>query len=258
MAQDLDAVDSEPITETDRIRIWEQIQSEIPLEQVSPRSLRVSGARWKSFLWPMPITVAAMAIVLIAIAVLIGMNFLRGARPTQEQAVSNRGPEHPGEQVLGEPTPKPATSSVPPTAFRLEKAPVRLPASAVIVWRGEVNSGSAQVKQLEEALAPYRVDDYAASEKRLESVAGKYPTLAEARFYLGVCQLFLNRDQEAVESLKTARRLAKNPLASEAAWYLAIAYHRSGQDVEARPLLDKLCRAGGMNAARACAARTEL
>jgi tetratricopeptide (TPR) repeat protein len=127
-----------------------------------------------------------------------------------------------------------------------------------MVWRGEANPQSAQVKQLEEALAPYRADDYAGAEKRLENVASRYPGLAEARFYLGVCQLFLNRNQEAVESLKTAGTLAKKPFQGDAGWYLAIAYHRSGRDSEARQLLEKLCRAGGTNAARACAALAEL
>jgi TolA-binding protein len=205
----------------------------------------------------MPIALAAT--VAVVISVLVGVNLLRVGRVPQQEAVSSRGPEHYNEQGPGQPSPQPATPSTPAsTAFDLEKAPVRLPASAVMIWRGEGETGDPQAKELEQALAPYRADEYGAAEARLAKLAKKYPGLPEARFYLGVCQLFLNRNQDAVASLKAAASLARKPLVNETNWYLAIAYHRSGQDDDARPLLGRLCRAAGKDSGRACAALAEL
>ena len=205
----------------------------------------------------MPIAAAA-AVVLVSLSVLVGVNLIRRSRDAHVAAL-NSGPtqtasEPPSSTSLDQSIPSPPVES----AFRLEKAQVRLPASAVILWRGEAGAGNSPLKELERALAPYRTDNYSEAEPRLEAVARKYPRLAEARYYLGVCQLFLNNNQEAAANLKIARNLAQKELATDAEWYLALAYHKSQRDGDARPLLEELCHAAGKDSTRSCAALGEL
>lgn len=82
--------------------------------------------------------------------------------------------------------------------------------------------------------------------------------MAEAQFYLGVCRLFMDRNADAVTSPEKAHSLASPALAGDAAWYLALAYHRSRRDDDARSLLEKLCSANGKNSAKACSGIMEL
>jgi hypothetical protein len=263
MASDLNEVDAVPIVESDRAKIWAHIQSKIPPQQMPAPPVKAAGPItkwWKSLLGPVPIALAASAAILIGI--LVGASLLRKARVPQQEAVSTSGSSTGSSGVEQEPTqpaPQPTSPSGPGSnAFLLEKPPVRLPASAVMVWRGDAEQGSSQAKELEQALVPYRADDYAGAEVRLAKLSQKYRGSYEARFYLGVCQLFLNKNEEAVASLKAAASLAKKPAASETEWYLAIAYHRRGQDDNARVLVDRLCRTRGKDSARACAALSEL
>jgi hypothetical protein len=259
MASDLDEVDAEPIVETDRARIWKRIQSKIPPQQAQAATLKVAGLWskwWRSYLGPVPVALAATAVILIGI--LIGASLLRRTRVHQQEPVSRSGSSG-VEQEPTQPAPQPSPPSIPGSnAFLLEKPPVRLPASAVMIWRGEADRGNTQAKELEQALVPYRADDYTGAEARLAKLSQKYPGSREARFYLGVCQLFLNKNQEAVANLRAASSLGRKPLAEETEWYLAIAYHRSGQDDDARLLVERLCRTGGKDSARACAALSEL
>jgi tetratricopeptide (TPR) repeat protein len=253
--QDMEEVDRAPLAEADRIRIWNRIQSGITPGAVHYQVGSPTAGFWQSMLRPWPI--ATTAVLLIGIAILIGLNLKRVSPVRQEEAVSQLPPDSGSGQVA-----RPATPEQSPTAgsvaFRLDKPPVRLPAAAVMVWRGESAGPDSQTKELAEALAPYRIDKFAEAERRLQEVAKRYPRLAEAPFYLGVCELFLNRNEDAAVSLKAARGLARKQLAAETDWYLAMAYHRIGQDGEARPLLEKLCRSVGKDSARACSALGEL
>jgi tetratricopeptide (TPR) repeat protein len=142
--------------------------------------------------------------------------------------------------------------------LRLEKPPIILPAASVIVWRGQKDASSEQNKELKQALAPYEADNYAEAAQRLDRIRQKYPRMAEAPFYLGVSQLFLNQNEDATKSLKDAVNLAGQPLADEANWYLALALYRSGRGEAASSVLAPLCHAGGKNSARACQGIKEL
>ena len=88
----------------------------------------------------------------------------------------------------------------------------------------------------------------------------RHPRSAAGQLYLGVSLLFLQRDAEARAALEAAERLAeKEPdVASEAAWYLALACHRTGQRECAAARLQTLCAGKGERAARACAGLAEL
>jgi TolA-binding protein len=148
-------------------------------------------------------------------------------------------------------SPPRAPEAAPPSdAFRLEKAPVLLPASAVVLFRGA--DGDSLGNDLQQALAPYRSDHYEEAALAFERLAREYPQSTEASFYLGICRLFLNANEEAAGELEKAQRVAKPPLADQASWYLALAYHRLGRDGDALPLLNGLCRGAGKDADRAC------
>jgi hypothetical protein len=143
--------------------------------------------------------------------------------------------------------------------LRLEKPAVKLPLASALIWRGEAQAEEEKyLAELGAALAPYRADDFAEAARRLESLSRTHPQRAEVHLYLGVSQLFLSRTGEAVGSLQQARQLAAGPLAHDAAWYLALALRRAGNDTAAATELEALCAQEGEHQARACAGREEL
>jgi cytochrome c-type biogenesis protein CcmH/NrfG len=148
-----------------------------------------------------------------------------------------------------------------PSAFTLEKAAVRLPAAAVLVWRGDPDADPERAsRDLSSALEPYQRDEFSDAARRLTEVTRQHPKSAGAHFYLGVSDLFLQREVEAIAALETAKRLAGSDavLAEETAWYLALAYQNTGQREAAARELRPLCEAKGTLATRACAGLQEL
>jgi tetratricopeptide (TPR) repeat protein len=147
--------------------------------------------------------------------------------------------------------------SVPaPSVFQLEKPAIRAPAATDLLWRGAADSGD----DLARALEFYRADDFAEAARRLKVLVSSHPESAAGHFYLGVSELFLHRDADAVTTLQAAERLAKDDadLAREAAWYLAFAYRRAGRTERAAAKLDALCRGRSSRAVQACAGLREL
>lgn len=233
---DLEAMDNEDLDSAVRKRIWKRMQPAITGQNAATD---VRGRPWWN-LWLRPMPLAAT--VVAALALVVGLGVLRERRQPANPTAQNQIPA------------VPAT----PSALRLEKPPIMLPASAVVVWRGQEDPSSKQNRELKQALAPYTAGNYAEAAQRLDRLRKKYPRLAEAAFYLGASQLFLNQNDDASKSLKDAVNLADQPLADEATWYLALALHRTGRDDLASSLLEPLCRAGGKNSARACAGVKEL
>ncbi len=101
-------------------------------------------------------------------------------------------------------------------------------------------------------------DDYAEAAVRLETLVPKYPDRAEPLYYLGVCRLFLNRNEAAIGLLRTARVRDGGALADDISWYLAAACDRAGRSAEARRVAEGLCRGSSEYKARACAAAARL
>jgi len=258
--RDLAEIDGALLPDQAREAIWRRIRAGMAVEDEPFRETRVAGRWWQSIFQPWPVA-AALAVILVGFSVLVTVNLMRRS-PERPQDVALNGTPVPPIQPPSQPGSSQPLSPTAESAFRLQKAAVTLPATGVMVWRGHADDGNAQVspqiKDLAGALAPYRTDNYAVAADRLEHVRRKYPRLAEAPFYLGVCQLFLNQNQEAVANLKMAQALARKQLAADAGWYLALGYHRSGLDNEARPILEKLCHSAGKDSARACAALGEL
>jgi hypothetical protein len=153
--------------------------------------------------------------------------------------------------------------SAPPVAastgpLLLDKAAIKIPASAVLDFRGEAEGSKTYLTGLADALEPYRKDDYAEAARRLDRLVPQYPQAAEPPFYLGVCQLFLNRNEAAIESLLAARSRPGNTLTDDISWYLAIAFDRAGRAADARRETASLCDKAGEYHERACAAAEKL
>jgi predicted Zn-dependent protease len=107
-------------------------------------------------------------------------------------------------------------------------------------------------------LDAYREGDFAGAEQQLREASGRYPGTGEVQLYWGISLLFLGRSSEAIEALTNARRLTEGSLQQDAAWYLALAYQRSGATDLASEELRGLCQGGGAGASRACAGLQEL
>lgn len=112
--------------------------------------------------------------------------------------------------------------ALPPQLSPLEPAPIRVPAEYALVWRG-AGDGAAFLKELADALAPYRAGDYVTAVARLEPLAQKYGDVPEPWFYLGVSQLMIERPREALASLARARPHAHGDLLTDVDRYAAIA-----------------------------------
>lgn len=169
-----------------------------------------------------------------------------GIRPKTPRSAAN--------PVAVEAPPPPA-----PSVFQLEKLPVKLEAGGVLVWRGAPrNKREKYATELGEALGFYNNEDFREAARRLSVLAAKYPRRPEAHLYLGICRLYLQKNAEAVQSLKRAGETARGPLADDAAWYLALAYERGGQKPMVVAELRKLCGGKSNYADRACAGIGEL
>ncbi len=140
----------------------------------------------------------------------------------------------------------------------LEKAVITIPAASVLVYRSDASSGQAFLRDLAAALKPYRADDYAEANRRLENLSRKYPKSPEVPFYLGVSQLFMNQNARAIDSLQAARRLADESLRDSISWYLIVALNREGRDQQALVAASTLCAQAGEYKQKACAAADKM
>jgi hypothetical protein len=195
---------------------------------------RGTASAW-SWLWrPVPAAaICAAAILLIAVG-------LRRNSPAPNSSV-------PAETAHTPPV-------VPGPILALQKAAIKVPAAAVLIYRGTGPDGQAYLKDLAAALEPYRRGDYAESERALDVLSAKYPNRAEPDFYLGVSRLFLNRNDAALESLRRARAHADATLRDDSSWYLAIASERAGNVPNALKEVAALCERPGEYKENACAA----
>jgi len=168
------------------------------------------------------------------------------------------GPRH------APPAPEAVARAVPPATqpliamLTLAKADIKIPATAVLTFRGDANAGKSYLADLAVALEPYRADDYAEAVRRLESLSRKYPDAAEPLFYAGVSKLFLKQNDAAIRLLETARERPGDTLRDDITWYLAVALDRAGRTADARREAEALCKPPGEFKDRACAAAAAL
>lgn len=82
------------------------------------------------------------------------------------------------------------------------------------------------------AMEIYSRGDYAAAAAGLEQAVRGDPASPNARFFLGVCYLQLNRTTDAIDQLREVTRLGESPYLEDAHFFLGKAFIRSG-DVDA-------------------------
>jgi hypothetical protein len=157
------------------------------------------------------------------------------------------------------PAPSVAVEPEKPAALQWEKLPVKLQASSILIWRGE--SRNAQEKyaaELTHALVYYRDGDYADAASQLGRVVKDFPRGVECQLYLGISQLALQQNSQAISALSAAQRLGSEQFRDDASWYLALAYARTGDTQNALTELQALCHGNGNYSQRACAGVREL
>jgi hypothetical protein len=214
------------------------IDIEVP-ESLDRRVLAQQGAGGAS--WRTPLL--SMAAVLVA-AVALGLMY-RGQKTGVDVVARVETPA-----VL------PEAGAVRPAAlWEVKKPALLLPLATALVVRGEEAEAS---RALGAALAPYRTDDYVAAQRLLEQVVEKYPSLADAWFYLGSTRLLDGDAAGARDALTEARTRGVGDRDDEAAWLLATAEARTGQLDQARVRLTTLCERAGDFKTVACNAKTAL
>jgi TolA-binding protein len=162
--------------------------------------------------WPL---LAAAATLILAIG---AWPLLRGAPAPPPAATAGA----PSSTPAPAPAPAQTTAALGPA---IEKAPVVLAASRVLVFRNKA-SADPFVEAFAVAIEPYRKDDYPEAITRLDALARKYPDADEAPFYLGVSLLIASRPADAVAPLRRAANGRDAAIAAQARRYLALATTR--------------------------------
>ena len=111
-----------------------------------------------------------------------------------------------------------------------------------IVSDGEWHSSASRnpAFELATAFAAYRQNKYQVAATDFSVLAQRYPENDIVFLYLGVSQLFLDQNEDALASLGRAEALAKPERQEAASWYHALAALRL-QDTESKSLFEQLC-----------------
>jgi hypothetical protein len=119
-------------------------------------------------------------------------------------------------------------------------------------WRGPDETAASQSKgTLVDAMKPYAADDFGEAERRLREIGPSDPARAEARFYLGVTLLLLDRAPDATAPLEEASSSPDRGFGDEARFYLALAWLKAGKPERAVGSLERLAVSSGRHAAEA-------
>jgi len=142
--------------------------------------------------------------------------------------------------------------------FAIGPAPF-LPMEAAGPTIGSARTAEERIGLLE-PLTAYRAGYYQQAATEFAAFLTRNPESAAGHFYLGASELMRKNDPSAIAALQSGLRLAAagSAEAEHAAWYLAIAYVRTGQIERAAGQLTSLCKARGGWSPRACAALAEL
>jgi len=137
-------------------------------------------------------------------------------------------------------------------ATSVVQAPRKLPVPAFDPQRPRRVKGSAETTFLK-AMSDYAKGKYGPASVTLRDVTMADPESVEARFYLGICYLMTNDNEAGVAELKTTAALGASPYFEDAHYYLAEAFVRKKDVVNASRELDQIIT---MQGTRAEAARS--
>jgi len=188
-----------------------RIARELETEGAAPRPIPFPAKRHVPGVWPL---LAAAATLILAIA---AWPLLRGTPAPAAPAATAAAPS-----PAPAPIPEQTTAALAPP---IEKAPVVLSASRVLVFRSKA-SADPFVEAFAAAIEPYRKDDYPEAITRLDALARKYPDADEPPFYLGVSLLLASRPADAAAPLRRAANGRDAAIAAQARRYLALATAR--------------------------------
>jgi len=153
------------------------------------------------------------------------------------------------------PMPKPDVSML----LQWEKLPIKLQAQSILVFRGSPrNAQEKYASELTVAMTYYRDDKFTEARERLQGVVRDFPKGVEGQLYLGISELKLEQNSDAIAPLQAAQKLGPEQYRDDATWYLALAYLRTGDLQSGRTELQKLCRGKSTYSDRACAAEREV
>ena len=109
-----------------------------------------------------------------------------------------------------------------------------------------------------EAMKYYQARDYSRASFALQQATGRQPGNPEFRFFLGISYLLTNDTQAGIRELKVAEGLGSSPYVDRTHFYLAKAFLRQKDTINAMRQLDTLVDAGGNLAEPARKLRFEL
>jgi hypothetical protein len=117
---------------------------------------------------------------------------------------------------------------------------------------------SAQDRQLQAALEPYRKGDYEAAASALDGFRLDHPDEPVSALYLGISRLFMDEVPNGLEILRGIPGSASAEVMAEAEWYGVVGIARLREPQAAEAEARAICARGGPAAARACAALDKL
>jgi len=154
---------------------------------------------------------------------------------------------------------QPAPKHDPAKVLQWEKLPIKLQAQSILVFRGSPrNAQEKYASELTAALVYYRDDKFTEARERLRGVVKDFPKGVEGQLYLGISELKLEQNSDAIAPLQAAQKLGPEQYRDDATWYLALAYLRTGDLQSGRTGLQKLCGGKSVYSDRACAAEKEV
>ena len=190
----------------------------LPGGRGAPNS-RAASAPSAARRWWVP-AIAAAALV----AAIIGAVRLTRPRPAVTALVTTTAPA------------KPAASQY------AELARFDPPAYNHAVLRGAPKSGEADFAH---AMDSYIEKDWPACRAALSGVAGEFPKLVAARYYLGICSLLSGHAADGEDALRQVIADGDTPYLEEAHFYLAKALLARGDAEQAKAELRKTIAMGG-------------
>jgi hypothetical protein len=102
-----------------------------------------------------------------------------------------------------------------------------------------------------QAMEAFQQNDFEGAAKQLEVLCRLEKDNAEGHFYWGVSLLSLGRNQDAVSPLKKAVEFGTGELRESSRYYLALAYHKTGQTQQALTELEAVIQMNGSYRAKA-------
>ena len=112
-------------------------------------------------------------------------------------------------------------------------------------YRPSGDREAAKPAEFRAAMLRYSSTDYSGAIAGLQAAVGTHPDFVEARLYLGICHLFVNRRPSGIAELRAVTRAGNTPYLEQARFYLAKGLLGTGDATGARQQLDDLIAAHG-------------